>query len=208
MAYGFSLSWEIEQRRKHNLCLCIQILSLSHSPVSSKPVLWTPPSPWFSTVVSEGRDWYTSWKCSLPSRWNPRDVITEQLSHEHVLFGSFWESRAEAGAGGGRNMNSQHQDLLFAQIFNCSVTLAATRRLANSGILWKKLAVKANGDPREITPYSLSVMHARGVLSRPSKFFLAGGIWFPSRVYKLVAEHNHLPWKARCELQYSYLRCI
>lgn len=208
--YGFSLPWSIEQHRKHNVCLCIQILSLSSSPASSKPVLWTPDCTMEEQREGEGRDWYIFWKRSLPSRQKPNDTSTEQLSHEHILFGSFWESRVEAGAARRRSINSQHHDLLFAQIFNCSVMLAATWKSSKVWYTLKEVCSKANGDPREITHYSLSltsVMHARWVLSRPSKFFLARGIWFPSRVYKLVAEHSHLLSKARCELQYSYLQC-
>lgn len=53
-----------------------------------------------------------------------------------------------------------------------------------------------------------SISNARGVLARPSKFFLANRIRLHSRVYKLVAEHSHQLCKARCEcsiLTYSVL---
>lgn len=157
MVYGFSLSWLIEQHRKHNLCLCIQILSLSYSPASSKPMLWTPDTTVEEQGEGEGRGWYTSWKCSLPSRQKPNDTITEQLSHEHILFGSFWESRVEAGAARGRNINANTKICSLLRYLIAVWHWQQPGRLANSCILWKKFALKANGDPREITHYSLSL---------------------------------------------------
>lgn len=86
----------------------------------------------------------------------------------------------EARAAEGRNMNSRHRVLLIPQVLNYSVVLAATGESNKLCYTLKDVCSKASWrSKRNLTlqHFSLaSVMHARAVFSRPSKFLLAGGI--------------------------------